>query len=108
MPLAPFAALEARANRAVFARLANAEVSIDGAAPVGGIFEQDYQQANVGTLGMASSQPAVLVPSGAVPANPVGKAITVRGVAYAIAAAEPDGVGGTVLVLELDLEAAAP
>ncbi len=108
MSLAPFAAIESRVNAAVFARLANAEVSIDGGPLVAGIFDAEYAVGSVGDLGMASSSPAVLVPDAAVPSAPVGKPVTVRDVAYVIGAAEPDGVGATRLLLELDLEAAAP
>lgn len=100
MPIAPFAMLEARANHAVFARLSNAEVSIGGGAPVGGIFERDYERANVGTIGMASTQPAVTVPAGAVPAEPDGVSITVDGRAYTIAQSIPDGAGSVLLLLE--------
>lgn len=101
MSLAPFAALEARVNNAVFARLANAEVSIDGGSAIGGIFDDGYAPGAVGQLGMGSSRPSVVVPSAQVPAQPVGLAITVNGVAYLVAAAEPDGVGSTCLVLEV-------
>ncbi len=101
MSLAPFAALEARVNNAVFARLANAEVSIDGGSAIGGIFDDGYALGAVGPLGMGSSQPSVAVPSSQVPAQPVGKAITVNGVAYLVAAVEPDGVGSVHLLLEV-------
>lgn len=100
MSIAPFAALESRVNNAVFTRLANAEVSIDGGSAIGGIFDDGYALGSVGPLGMSSSQPSVAVPSAQVPAQPVGKAITVNGVAYLVAAVEPDGVGSTRLLLE--------
>lgn len=101
MSLAPFAALESRVNNAVFARLANAEVSIDGGSAFGGIFDDGYAPGAVGPLGMSSSQPLVVVPADRVPAQPVGVATTVNGVAYVVAAAEPDGVGSIRLVLEV-------
>lgn len=98
--VAPFAALESRVNNAVFARLANADVSIAGGPLFGGIFDDGYAAGSVGIVGMATSAPSVLAPSALVPAAPVGQAITVRGVAYVIASAEPDGTGATRLVLE--------
>lgn len=100
MTLAPFAALESRLNSAVFARIANAEVSIDGGAAFGGIFDDGYAVGSVGPLGMAGAQPAVLVPADQVPAAPVGRPIAVRGVAYTVAAVEPDGTGCARLLLE--------
>lgn len=108
MSLTPFAALESRVNNAVFSRLANAAVSIDGGDAFSGIFDDGYTVGGVGPLSMGSSSPAVLVPSAQVPAAPVGKPITVNGVAYLVAASEPDGVGATRLLLELDLEAVQP
>lgn len=103
MSLAPFAALESRVNNAVFTRLANAEVSIDGGSAFGGIFDDGYAPGAVGPLGMASSQPSVVVSATRVPAQPVGKAVTVNGIAYQVAAVEPDGVGSTRLLLEVFL-----
>lgn len=103
MPLAPFAALESRVNSAVFARLANAEVSIDGGSAFGGIFDDGYAVGSVGPLGMGGSQPLVVVPSAQVPAQPVGLPIAVNGGAYLVAAVEPDGVGSSRLLLEVAL-----
>lgn len=100
MSLAPFASLEARVNNAVFTRLANAEVSIAGGPLFGGIFADGSAVGSVGALGMATTDPSVMVPSAQVPLAPVGQAITVHGVPYVIAAAEPDGVGATRLALE--------
>lgn len=101
MTLAPFAAAEARANSAVFARLANAEVSIDGGAPFGAIFEADYALASVGAVGFASSGPALTAPADKVPSDPVGLGVLVGGTAYTVAEARPDGAGAVLLVLEV-------
>lgn len=101
MSIAPFAALESRVNNAVFARLANAEVSIEGGSAFSGIFDDGYALSAVGPLGMGTSKPSVAVPSAQVPMEPSGKAITVNGVAYLVAAVEPDGVGSTRLLLEV-------
>ena len=100
MSFAPFAALEARVNNAVFARLPNAEVSIDGAPAFGGIFDEGAAVGSVGPLGMADTRPSVLVPSAQVPSAPVGLGAVVNGVAYLIGAVEPDGAGAVRLLLE--------
>lgn len=103
MPIAPFAALEARANSAAFARLSNAEVSIDGGPAFGGIFEDAYSIGGVGVLGMASSQPVVMVPKAQVVGDVTGLPILVNGVAYVIGTPEPDGFGAVRLLLEVAL-----
>lgn len=108
MSLAPFAALESRVNHAVFARLANALVSVDGGQAVGGIFDDAYALATVGAMGMATSVPSVLVAADVVPANAHGLPALVNGTAYVIVGSEPDGVGSTRLVLERSTKAAAP
>lgn len=100
MTTAPFAALESRLNSAVFKRLANAEVSFNGAAAVGGIFDNGYAVGAVGPLGMGGAEPSVVLPDSAVPAQPVGLTVAVNGVAYVVANAEPDGSGATRLLLE--------
>lgn len=94
-----FAALETRLNTAVMARLANASVVLSGNTMTG-IFTTPYSDANVGPYGMASSAPAVTVPSSAITSDPVGSAITVNGTSYQVAATEPDGSGLTRLILE--------
>lgn len=100
MTLSPFAALESRLNSAVFKRLANAEVSVNGAEAVGGIFDNGYAVGAVGPLGMGGTQPSVVLMGSAVPAQPVGLTVSVSGVDYVIANAEPDGAGTTRLLLE--------
>lgn len=109
---APFAALEARSTAAVFRHLANTEVQLlDRQVPA--IFDAAYATAGVGTLGMASTRPVLLMPSSSVPRqvlswlmyftqpfDPVDVQVTVEGVVYTITAVEPDGTGMTLLVLE--------
>lgn len=51
MPAAPFAALEARLNASVFARLANVVAQIE-AVQVAGIFSNGYTAGEVGALGL--------------------------------------------------------
>lgn len=96
---APFAALEARVNTAVFKRLSNADATLDG-VPVQGMFEKAYALGEVGASGMASSQPIFTLATSAVPANPVGTALVVNSVTYTVAAHEPDGTGVSLLYLE--------
>lgn len=65
------------------------------------IFDNGHDLANVGMLGMASTQPTLLCQSASLPAGePVGLQLTIGGKLYAVAAAEPDGTGMTRLLLE--------
>ncbi|MBV5295514.1 MAG: hypothetical protein JZU58_24525 [Curvibacter lanceolatus] len=96
----PFALLEARTAAAAFSRLSNCAAFIDDVA-VDAIFANGYAAGQVGALGMASSQPALALPTVQVPANPVGLRVTVDGQAYLIADARNDGTGETHLLLEL-------
>ena len=100
MATAPFAPLESRLNRAVFARLANTQATI-GAATVDAVFDNGYTMGTVGAYGMAGSQPALTLATADVPATPVGAAVTVGAVAYTVAAHEPDGTGISRLLLEV-------
>lgn len=96
----PFALLEARTAAAAFRRLSNCAASIENVA-VDAIFANGYAAGQVGALGMASSQPALALPTVQVPPNPVGLRVTVDGQAYLIADARNDGTGETHLLLEL-------
>lgn len=66
------------------------------------LFEVGYAVHSLGDAGMSTSVPTLTLPTASVPADPVGKLATVRGVTYDIAEARPDGTasGFTVLVLE--------
>lgn len=102
---APFAAAQARANSAVLRHLANAEAALDGGAAVPVLFDNAYARADVGGLGMESTQPAVTLATASVPASPRGKPVvvtsSVHGVLeFTIARHEPDGTGMSVLLLE--------
>jgi hypothetical protein len=99
MATAPFAALEARATNAVMSRLANVAAVLNGST-VPAIFDNGYALASAGPLGMASSQPALDLPTASVPASPVGLPVTVSGANYTIGAHEPDGTGMSRLMLE--------
>lgn len=72
-----------------------------GGAEVLGIFDNGFALGSVGPYGMASTQPTLTLPTASVPADPVGVACIVAGVAYVVAAHEPDGTGVTRLILEL-------
>lgn len=101
--LSPFAALEARTSAAVFARLSNAVVSIAGGEDFGAVFDNDYAQAGVGAVGMATSGPVLTVPQSRLPGGvggAYGLAVLVNGVAYTIAECRPDGLDA-LLVLEV-------
>jgi len=100
----PFALLEARTAAAAFSRLSNCAAFIENDnedVRVDAIFANGYAAGQVGALGMASSQPALALPTVQVPANPVGLRVTVDGQAYLIADARNDGTGETHLLLEL-------
>lgn len=103
---APFAALEARLNEAVFRRLSDTEGTVGGVA-VAGIFDDEYAVGDVGGVGMSSSQPMFLVPSAGLTGELVGQVVvvyqadgvTVRG-QYTVAESRPDGRGSVELWLE--------
>lgn len=102
---APFAAREVRVNQAVFKHLANATAALNGGAAVSVMFDNAYARADVGGLGMASTQPAVTLPTAAVPASPRGKSAVVTSAQHGaqnfkIVDHEPDGTGVSVLFLE--------
>lgn len=94
---APFAALEARVNAAVFARLANATADFGGGVMVDGVFDNPYAEA-FGLVG--GSWPTFAADSSALPALTEGLPLTIGAVAYKVAEAHPDGAGGTVIQLE--------
>lgn len=91
MTLNPFARLESQVSVAVFRKLSNSVVSIDGGEAFGGIFDEDAAAAGVGPLGMATTQPTVLVPGDKASADSVGRPISINGKAYRIAESYPDG-----------------
>lgn len=73
-------------------------VTIDGET-VTAIFDEEYVTASAG-LGLASTSPALVLPSASVPASPEGKAVVVRGASYTVAEHRPDGTGMSLLLLE--------
>lgn len=71
-----------------------------GGVVVSAIFDNGYVLGSVGPIGMASSQPSLMLASANVPANPVGTAVLVGAANYVVGAHEPDGTGMSRLLLE--------
>jgi hypothetical protein len=70
-----------------------------GGATVQGIFDRSYVDAGSG-MGMSSTAPAFTLPTAQVPTSPVGLAMVINDVTYAVSAHEPDGTGISLLILE--------
>lgn len=64
------------------------------------IFDNGYQLAGAGPMGLASSQPSATARSADVADLITGSAIEIGGVSYTVAEQQPDGTGMTVLLLE--------
>ena len=75
-------------------------VLVDGAEAVA-IFDSAYHAVDMNGVGMASTQPQLLLASASVPANHDGITITLtdRGQTYSVMQSEPDGTGLTRLTL---------
>ncbi len=96
---ATFVALENRLNLAVFSRLANSDVELDGVV-VPAIFDNISALGSVGPFGMASTQPSITLKTSDVPTSPIGVSAVVGAITYLVAAHEPDGTGVSRLLLE--------
>lgn len=97
----PFSDLEARLNASVMKHLSNSEALFDGASDaVSGEFRKPYEASN-GGVGMAGAAYTFRLADADVPFEPEGKRVTIRGVAYLVNLAEPDGTGLTTLILDL-------
>lgn len=86
-----FADLEARANRLVMERLANAVArvpGVDGDIPV--IFDAEYKAGMVG-IGMGAAAPQMVIASERVPEDFTEMRITVNGAAWKVADCQADG-----------------
>lgn len=92
-------ALQARTNTAVIAVFGES-ITLNGVV-LQADFVDAYADGNVGTFGMATSQPAVIVASPLVPSDVVGKPCVARSIAYRVASEEADGRGMTRLLLEV-------
>ena len=72
-----------------------------GGVVVRAIYDEPGIVSPLGGRGSASTQPQITVPSAGLPASLHGAAATVPGKgSFTVAAAEPDGTGVTVLLLE--------
>ena len=96
---ATFAARESRLNRAVFAHLSNTDATLNSVC-VTGIFDNGYNAAHLGGMGIASTQPTLTLSTADVPATPAGMSVVVSGAGYTIAEHQPDGTGISTLYLE--------
>jgi hypothetical protein len=92
MTLAPFAALQARANRAVLSRLANATATYLGGQPFGVLFERTPAEP-FGEVVEASARTCSL-DEAMVPGIEQGSVLVIDGAAYRVSSgAEPDETG---------------
>jgi hypothetical protein len=104
-----FDALEARTNRAILQKLANATAEIGSGAAFPVIFDAEFRAGMVGVVGMGASSPQLYVSNADVPPDFIGSEIVVRAGAdgapatWLVADRQPDGeqqVGLTLVVLE--------
>lgn len=96
---APFAALEARVNAAVFARLANADATLNGVAVVG-IFDNGYDEQAI-AMGISGTAPLYTLASSAVPSGVIGMSLVIGATTYKVVESMPDGTGITRLQLRV-------
>jgi hypothetical protein len=99
---ASFAALEARVNAAVFARLSNADATLGG-VPVTGILDAGYDDQRLAGFGPAGSTPTFTLAASSVPARPEGLLLVVSAGpgagTYRVGNAYPDATGLVALHL---------
>lgn len=96
--MAPFAELEARVNRAVFQRLANAVAVVDGGQPFGVIFDREYATP-FGAGVVDAAQSLATAPAAAVAGLTPGSVLSVGGTRYCVERIEPDGEGAVRIIL---------
>jgi hypothetical protein len=75
------------------------DATVNGQA-VRGIFDNGWQAAEVGLVGMSSARPMLTLPTAGLSADPVGQTAVVGGTSYLVAAHQPDGTGVSTLMLE--------
>lgn len=78
-----------------------AQAAVLGGLTVQGIFDDAAAVGGVGDLGMATTQPTLLLPTSAVPASVRGMEVLVAGQLFRVEDDQPDGTGMTLLVLEV-------
>lgn len=97
-----FDLLEARTNRAILQKLANARAII-GANEVPVIFDAEFKNGTVGMVGMGASCPQMYIGSDAVPPGFIGSTLIINGVDWHVAERQPDGAalaGIDLVILE--------
>lgn len=104
--------VESEADRAVFVNPDEFGVTVryqaegQAARDIAGVFDDPSREAFAGDIGVSTpASPRVTIraadlPEGAAPGENTGDRVTIAGVAYEPRAAEPDGTGMLVLVLE--------
>jgi len=75
------------------------DATVNGQA-VRGIFDNGWQAAEVGLVGMSSARPMLTLPTAGLSADPVGQTAVVNGTSYLVAVHQPDGTGVSTLMLE--------
>lgn len=78
-----------------------AQEAVLGEVAVLGIFDDASAVGDVGELGMATTNPTLLLPSAQVPAAVRGMQVQVAGQHFTVEDAQPDGTGMTLLILEV-------
>lgn len=77
--------------------------SSGGPVEVRGVFTEDHQKVDAGRAGVSSSGPAVFLRLEDLPSNPAEDGdsvrVTVGAVTYSVREAQPDGLGGVLLLL---------
>lgn len=94
---AAFAAIEARANAAVMAKLSNALATV-GVTDVPVIFDNGFQQTEVQVS--ATVPTATMLDAAAAGLTSNTSQLTIKGVTYLVVDKQPDGSGFTLLVLQ--------
>lgn len=74
------------------------EAQLAGVAVLG-IFDNPHVPVELG-MGVASTNPTFLLATVEVPLDPIDRELVHQGMAYRIAAHEPDGTGASILILE--------
>ena len=78
-----------------------AQAAVLGGVTVQGIFDDAAAVGGVGELGMATTQPTLLLPTSEVPASVRGMELVLAGQLFTVEDDQPDGTGMTLLVLEV-------
>ena len=70
------------------------------ASTITGIFDEEYQLIDAGSVGVSGSTPVFECASSSVPAAAPGDTLVVNAVTFLVVEVQPDGTGVTVLILE--------